>query len=66
MRKIAITLTKGGTGKSTTAVNLAAGLASKGHRVLLVDTDTQGQAGFMLGLQPEEGLAELLADALAG
>ena len=66
MRKIAVSLTKGGVGKTTTAVNLAAGLAMAGFRVLLIDTDTQGQAGFMLGLQPEEGLAELLADALAG
>ncbi|MBC8179069.1 MAG: ParA family protein [Desulfobacteraceae bacterium] len=64
MRKIAVSLTKGGVGKTTTAVNLAAGLALAGFRVLLIDTDTQGQAGFMLGLQPEGGLAELVTGAL--
>lgn len=61
MRKIAVSLTKGGVGKTTTAVNLAAGLAMRGAKVLLVDTDTQGHAGFMLGLKPQAGLAELIA-----
>lgn len=64
MKKIAISLTKGGVGKTTTAVNLAAGLALADFRVLLIDTDTQGQAGFMLGLQSEKGLAELVTGAL--
>lgn len=45
---------KGGTGKSTTAVNLAAELAARGARTLLVDLDTQGHAGLGVGL----GLAE--------
>ncbi len=64
MRKIVISLTKGGVGKTTTAVNLAAGLALAGSKVLLVDTDTQGQVSFMLGLQPKAGLAELMAEEL--
>lgn len=52
MRQIAITQSKGGVGKTTTAVNLAAGLAAEGETVLLVDTDTQGQAARALGLSP--------------
>ena len=64
MRKIAISLTKGGVGKTTTAVNLAAGLALAGYEVLLVDTDTQGQVSFMLGLQPKVGLSQLMMTEL--
>lgn len=57
-RIIAISLFKGGVGKTTTAVNLAAALSLRGKRVLLVDTDTQGQAGQALGMRPEFGLAD--------
>ncbi|MFC2030179.1 ParA family protein [Chloroflexota bacterium] len=64
MRKIAVALSKGGVGKTTTAVNLAAGLARAGRRVLLIDLDTQGQVAKALGLQPEAGLAEVVMDAL--
>lgn len=59
MRKIAIALSKGGVGKTTTAVNLAAGLVAQGRRVLIVDADTQGQAARMLGVQPRYSLAEI-------
>ncbi len=60
MRKIAIALSKGGVGKTTTAVNLATGLALAGKRVLLVDVDTQGQVTKALGLQTGLGLADLV------
>lgn len=64
MRKIAIALSKGGVGKTTTAINLAAGLARAGRRVLLVDMDTQGQVAKALGLQPSVGVAEVMTGNL--
>jgi chromosome partitioning protein len=50
---VAIVNNKGGTGKTTTAVNLAAGLAARGRRVLLVDLDAQASASFALGAGPD-------------
>ena len=68
MRKIAIANRKGGVGKTTTAVNLSAALNSVDNRILLIDTDTQGQCARMLGVEPTSGLAALFdggaADAL--
>ncbi|RKZ15372.1 hypothetical protein DRQ50_07570 [bacterium] len=60
MRIIAVAMTKGGVGKTTTAVNLSHGLARRGHRVLLVDTDTQGQCAKALGVETELTITEVL------
>ena len=50
-RIIAITSPKGGVGKTTTAVNLAVGLAKQGKRVLLMDLDPAGQCASTFGLR---------------
>jgi chromosome partitioning protein len=60
MRNIAIAMAKGGVGKTTTAVNLAHGLARAGQRVLLVDCDTQAQTTTFLGVSPPHGLYEFI------
>jgi chromosome partitioning protein len=62
MRKIAVAMAKGGVGKTTTAVNLAHGLAEHGNRVLLVDCDTQGQVAKFLGVSPDYGLYEFITE----
>lgn len=61
MRTIAITNQKGGSCKTTTAVNLAAALAEQGERLLVVDLDPQGSASSWLGLASEgRGLLDAL------
>src|SRR5882757_6457196 len=63
MRTIAIINLKGGCGKTTTSINLAACLARLGHRTLLVDMDPQGHCGVGLAV-PEEQIERTLYDAL--
>lgn len=59
---IAVTNRKGGVGKSTIASHIAAGLATRGYYVGLVDTDSQGNASIMLGIASDNGLHKLMID----
>ena len=64
---VALVNNKGGVGKTTSAVNLAAGIAAGKRRVLLVDLDAQGSASLSLGLSRADlspGTAEVILDGL--
>jgi len=65
MRSIAWISEKGGTGKTTSALNSAVGLARRGHRVLLIDADPQANASLVL-LTGRPAAAPTLAHVLAG
>ncbi|MBC7812331.1 MAG: ParA family protein [Burkholderiales bacterium] len=60
MQIITLLNEKGGVGKTTMATHIAAGLAIKGHRVVLVDADPQGHATVAMGLEKEPGFYNLL------
>lgn len=63
MRTIAIVNQKGGSGKTTSAINLAACLAARGEPTLLVDMDPQGHCALGLAI-PEESIDQQIGDAL--
>ena len=59
-RVVAVLNQKGGTAKTTTALSVAAGLAQKGKRVLLIDLDPQGNVGVSLGINSPRSMYHVL------
>ncbi len=64
-KAIAVLNQKGGTGKTTTSVSLAAGLADRGFNTLLIDLDAQGNVGVSLGIKGSKTLYHMLIDGVS-
>src|SRR5438445_3114116 len=62
VRTIAVMNEKGGSGKTTTTISLAAVLAERGYRILVIDLDPQASASLWLGRGREPGLYRAIAE----
>ncbi|MEE2902845.1 MAG: ParA family protein [Myxococcota bacterium] len=63
-RAIAVMNQKGGTAKTTTSVSVAAGLAERGFKTLLIDLDAQGNVGVSLGIRGPKSLYSVLVEGV--
>jgi len=62
MITISVINRKGGVGKTTMSAHIAAGLALRGYKVCLIDTDPQGSSAVMLGMEKENGVFDMLVN----
>ncbi len=62
MIRLVVANQRGGVGKTTAAVNYACYLAQRGHRTLLIDTDSQGSIAVMLNLRPKHYFSQFLVN----
>ena len=69
MKVISLVNLKGGVAKTVSAINLAAAMAKAGNKVLIIDTDSQGNIATAMGMQPDAlqyTLAHLMEKAITG
>src|SRR5437870_3953261 len=65
MQAFSVLNMKGGVGKTTTAVHLAAGFSGRGLKVLLIDADPQGNVGHTFGVRSRHTIREILLGEIA-